>query len=273
MSEDINKKVDRVLNDMRAPFPSKDASWERLMHRIEAKEVRKEKKSNRFTYIAAVASIALITALVFVLSTDLKRVDTQLAEHKVIELPDGSTVSLNADSYIEFNETDFMDLREIHLDGEAFFQVKKGSKFDVITDKGTVSVLGTSFNVCDRSDFLEVTCETGKVGVRHAGAEIILTPGTATITKNGILMPAFKAEKASDWIRGSFDFQDDELAFVFDELERQFGVDVKANDIEGRYFTGQFNSTDLEAALTVICQPMGLDYAINEDLEIVVTSK
>lgn len=273
MSEDINKKIDRVLSDMRAPFPSKDASWDRLMNSIEMNEAASASPSHRYTLVAAAASVLFIIGLLFFMTSDVERVSTQLAEHRTIELPDGSTVHLNAGSYIEFDEDDFIETRELELDGEAFFKVQKGSSFDVITDQGTVRVLGTSFNVCDRADFFEVTCETGKVSVSHEGEEVILTPGLATHNKRGKLAPAFSANVASDWIKGSFDFEDETLDFVFEELERQFAVDVISTGLEQRSFTGEFDSSDLETALTVICQPMGLEYQIKDNSQIVITLK
>jgi ferric-dicitrate binding protein FerR (iron transport regulator) len=273
VSEDINKKIDRVLSDMRAPFPSKEASWDRLMNRIEVKEVTENGRSLKYTYVAAAASVLFILGLLFFLDNDLERVSTELAEHRTVELPDGSTVHLNAGSYIEFDEDEFNKSRKINLDGEAFFKVEKGSSFDVITDQGVVRVLGTSFNVCDRADFFEVTCETGKVRVSHEGREVILTPGLATHNKKGTLAPAFSANEASDWMRGSFDFEDESLEFVFEVIERQFAVDVKSIGLEQRSFTGEFDSSDLETALTVICQPMGLEYQIKDNSEIVITLK
>ena len=58
-------------------------------------------------------------------------------------LPDGSAVSLSPNSKMEFGSD--ADSRDVNLNGEAFFEVKKGVPFTVNTANGNVSVLGTSF--------------------------------------------------------------------------------------------------------------------------------
>ena len=49
-------------------------------------------------------------------------------------------------------ENKWKNERSVNLDGEGFFKVAKGSKFDVETSAGTVSVVGTQFNVKNRKD-------------------------------------------------------------------------------------------------------------------------
>src|SRR5690606_10369715 len=74
---------------------------------------------------------------------------TGRGENTEIILPDGSTVLLNADSRLSWNR-DFTDsLREIHLTGEAFFEVVRDTlrPFVVHTGDMDVTVLGTTFNV------------------------------------------------------------------------------------------------------------------------------
>jgi len=56
-------------------------------------------------------------------------------------------VVLNSKSTISFNKTDWKNNRQLTLDGEAYFKVEKGSTFTVNTNNGSVTVLGTQFNV------------------------------------------------------------------------------------------------------------------------------
>ena len=273
MSKDPNKRIDEALADWKAPFPSKEASWERLMLRIEADQAETPKKNKRFLSFAVAASVAFIMAFVVMMQDDMVRFETQLAEQQTITLPEGSQVIMNAASRIEYDEDEFTSTRTLTLDGEAFFKVKKGSKFDVVTDQGTVTVLGTSFNVCDRGGFLEVTCETGKVQVSHDGQAVILEPGWATNNRKGALSERYDKTDSQSWTRGLFQFEEQPVNFVFDEVEREFGVDIQAQGAEQELFSGEFESTDLETAMTVICQPLGLEFDISEDRQIVVTKK
>lgn len=83
---------------------------------------------------------------------------TQYGEQRVVELPDHSVVSLNANSTLRFRNdwSQANTLREVWLDGEAFFSVQKQegaagpAKFIVHTNDLDVEVLGTRFNVSNR---------------------------------------------------------------------------------------------------------------------------
>jgi ferric-dicitrate binding protein FerR (iron transport regulator) len=68
-------------------------------------------------------------------------------------LPDGSKVLLNSKSTITYNKNNWNTNRTLNLDGEAFFDVEKGSTFTVKTTHGHVKVLGTEFNVNSSNDF------------------------------------------------------------------------------------------------------------------------
>jgi len=258
---------------MRAPFPSKEASWQRLQLKIEAKEKQSARQSSGFSVFAAAASIALIVGVLFFMNSSDLRVETQFAEQKTCLLPDGSEVTLNAGSYIQYDEDDFLESRVLTLDGEAFFKVKKGSTFKVLTDQGEVQVLGTSFNVFDRADLFEVVCATGKVQVSVGANSVILEPGQATERKQESLSAVYERTNSNAWTKGTFDFADRSIEHVFDEVERQFGVTITLDDIGERFYTGEFNSSDLETALVVICEPMGLNYELTDTMDIVVTNK
>src|SRR5690606_4696634 len=90
---------------------------------------------------------------------------TKNGEIRQVQLPDGSTVTLNAASTIEYNSLTWFLRRKISLNGEAFFKVLKGPSFSVGAGKASVEVLGTSFNVKQRNDIVSVACFTGKVTV------------------------------------------------------------------------------------------------------------
>src|SRR5690606_8958967 len=82
---------------------------------------------------------------------------TDFGEIQTITLPDGSKATLNGNSTLQISEN-WEESREVWLDGEAFFEVKKipekssqpgalrGKKFLVHTHHLAVEVLGTTFN-------------------------------------------------------------------------------------------------------------------------------
>ena len=115
--------------------------------------------------------------LFFLMSTNEISHTTAFGEQKIIELPDGSLVTMNSKSTIEFNPDSWESNRILNLSGEAYFKVKKGSQFTVNTTNGNVVVLGTEFNVNSSHNFFEVICYEGKVKVEKNHKDYILTPG------------------------------------------------------------------------------------------------
>jgi transmembrane sensor len=242
---------------------TKEQAWQKLTNRIseERKPIAREVKLNWRMLTGIAASFALVfVAYVFFFATT--SVSTQLAETKTYLLPDGSEIHLNVDSKISFKKNIWMWDRSVTLEGEAFFKVKKGSRFTVTSNAATVTVLGTSFNVNAREGAEEVSCFTGKVKVNYAKKEVILTKGEFTKIENDSLVPPtkFDKDKIATWRTGEFFFDCKPLSIVIDELERQFNVTIEFEGDTTRLYTGYFNTKTLDEALLMVFKPMSLSY-------------
>ncbi len=73
-------------------------------------------------------------------------------EHRIVELPDHSKVHLNAGSEVGYHPYWWAFSREVQFEGEAYFEVEKGNRFQVESGNGTTTVLGTSFNIYARDE-------------------------------------------------------------------------------------------------------------------------
>ena len=104
-------------------------------------------------------------------------------------LPDGSVVSLNKESKLEYPSRFAKQQRKVSLKGEAFFAVKPDPKkpFQIQAGDVTITVLGTSFNVREDEDEVEVVVETGRVKVSRNGKDVILEAGERIVVKNNDL--------------------------------------------------------------------------------------
>lgn len=198
---------------------------------------------------------------------------TAIGEFEEITLPDGSQVSLNANSTLSYSED--WD-RTLSLDGEAFFEVTKGSKFTVNTAGGSVEVLGTSFNVFARDKDLVVACKTGKVKVQveeKAYTEVI-TPGeTISSLKDTVKKTTIEPLMIGKWQTGEFYFDNRPVHEVLNEIQRQYKVTIKTDSLEDKMFSGYFISTaGLDMALSMVCEPLNLSYNIIDGKDVVVTS-
>ncbi len=216
--------------------------------------------------IAAAASLALLFWVGSGAGT--QNIFAEAGEHKEIVLPEKSIVTLNAESRIAYKEKSFETDRVLHLEGEAFFDVEPGSTFQVISDEGTVTVVGTSFNVLARDGRFEVSCYTGKVSVEvNAKNKTELTTGlrAGTNTDNAKLKQStFDATSGKpEWKTGKFRFEDSSFADVVREFERQYDVDIiLENGLEEVKYTGLFESGDLAKALQLITWPLHLESSI-----------
>lgn len=173
----------------------------------------------------------------------------------VIKLPDNSEVTINNNSEIEYQKWFWNNNRKINLKGEAYFKVAKGKTFEVNTNLGKVTVLGTQFNVNANNNKFEVTCFEGKVKVKHKNQELILTKGmlvtfendSKTEGKTTLLTPNW----TSDEIKISFTNQS--LKTIIADIEKTYNVTIKTNTIKTeQLFTGKIPGNNLDVALQII---------------------
>lgn len=240
------------------------------------KPVRKLEKPNVFSIFWKVAAIfALLLAGYYYTTTLDTSVKTEIAQTNTFSLPDDSQVVLNADSKITYNKKNWDGSRELSLDGEAYFKVTKGNKFSVKTVEGTVSVLGTQFNVFARSGLFTVACYEGLVSVAFNDKEIKVPAGSKIQIENGKLVINQANENTSPvWLSNESNFESAPLSQVLKELERHYPIKVTVGKVVPEHrFSGTFTHTNLELALKAICGPLHLNYTINKNGTVFINAK
>lgn len=183
-------------------------------------------------------------------------------EEITFSLPDNSEVIMNSGSSIEYRKWNWNNNRNLNLEGEAYFKVAKGKKFEVNTNLGKVSVLGTQFNVKARNERFDVTCYEGKVKVNYQSDEIILTKGqTVSFEKNAIIIHQAITAKKPLWTVNQMDFEKESLVNVFEELQRQYNIEIEAKNIQSeQLFTGKIPADNLDVGLQIIASAYHLNY-------------
>ena len=160
----------------------------------------------------------------------------QAGERLEETLPDGSRVSLNAGTEVRYLDSEWIHDRRLELQGEAYFEVKKGSNFEVVTALGSVTVLGTRFNVRARDGGLKVTCYEGKVRIEEEGNKVEIEAGERYHQAKRQLLD--QVEKPS-WTQAIIVLDEVRLDEVIAEMERQFDVTIQTSaidlDVEGTY--------------------------------------
>lgn len=225
------------------------------------------KKAQPKTYwVKPFMRIAAILAVCFSLyyyTTLDTTITTALAQKTTIELPDASSVSLNAKSLLTFNKNHWKKEREVELEGEAFFKVAKGSSFSVITKSGIVTVYGTQFNVKQRDNYFEVICYEGLVGVTYNSIETKLNPGDSFLIIDGKTIAKEKENRSTpSWLNNESTFKSMPYKTVIAEFERQYNVDITLLGIDStQLFTGNFTHDNLDVALKSITLPLHVTYS------------
>ena len=236
---------------------------------------RETTKSNTNWYkpylrIAAMLVVALGVYFTFFFNTTTT-IKTQIAEKTTIELPDHSQVILNALTSIKYNEKDWDENRSLNLDGEAYFKVAKGKTFDVKTTTGTITVVGTEFNVKNREHYFEVQCFEGIVKVKSDTIIRQLMAGNTFKIYKGRFSENQTALASPNWSHNKSSFENIELSDVFSELERQYNIQITTDNLNlKRMFSGAFTHENIENALISITKPMNLSYKWSSKNSIVI---
>ena len=209
--------------------------------------------------VAAILVLALgVTFTVQNFSTETQYASN--GERTTFSLPDNSEVVLNAGSAIKYKKWNWDNNRHLKLEGEAYFKVAKGKKFEVETDLGKVTVLGTQFDVKARKNRFDITCYEGRVKVNYKDKEIILTPGKSVAFENGKQVNIIVDTQKPDWLENKIAFNKENLSNILDEIQRQYNVSIS---VETKYsdelFTGKIPLDNLDVALQIIATTYNLE--------------
>ena len=230
--------------------------------------------------VAAILSIPLLISSLYFFFSQAADVD-QYVEIRAnpgmisqITLPDGSQVWLNSASYLKypvrFTESD----RQVELEGEAYFSVRKdaGRRFLVnVGDNVQLEVLGTEFNVdaYPKDDFVAASLVTGKVNFhcRQQGQETVhmMIPGQKVVYDFGsekLVCTDTSIESDIAWKSGKIIFRDTPIEDALRILSKRFEVDFQlTNSLLKEYcFTGTFIDQRLDRILEHFKIASGIKY-------------
>ena len=177
---------------------------------------------------------------------------TPYAQTRLIQLPDGSEVTLNSHSTLRYAPGKSADQpREVWLDGEAYFSVQhlpNHQRFVVHTTAGfNVEVLGTKFTVYRRHAQAKVVLLSGKVRVTFADKRpaVIMKPGQLVATVDSlprklVHKPVPTTLPYASWKDDKLVLDETSIAELAIRLHDTYGVDVEVKDpaLNERRITG-----------------------------------
>ncbi|MBW4889238.1 FecR family protein [Mucilaginibacter sp. HMF5004] len=261
--------------------------------------VRSSQKLRFFTIqrMLVAATILLIAAAAFYFyqSQNLSQQGSLFTEitttkgiRKKFSLPDGTQVWLNGNSKITFdNNMNTSPTRLVKLIGEAYFDVTKNKRrpFIIHTDKFSIRVLGTAFNVkaYPGDKKTEATLIRGMIELTINDSlqeKFILRPNEKfamayskpqiTTAADAEILPVAQHRKLviedikpveiaskqyieeTSWVDNKLVFKNESMEELIPELERWYNVKIEINNdrVKKYHFTGVFQNETLVQALT-----------------------
>lgn len=267
-------RLTKAVQDFSAPEFDVPTEYQRLKDKLADKSRPKEIKFEIPALLLRVAAafVIIVGSYFFFLYTPETSINTLASQTTELFLPDSSTVILNAASKLTYTQKHWNDHRQVSLEGEAFFQVAKGSRFDVKTASGMITVLGTEFKVNARETYFEVICYEGSVRVESPLKEVILQPGMMFRVVKGKIVPTISTkETAPSWLSKESAFESVPYEEVLQEFERQYNISVTTQSVNlDQLFTGRITHENIALALKSISIPLNLTYVIDETQKTVV---
>ncbi|GAB3953803.1 FecR family protein [Spirosoma harenae] len=222
------------------------------------------------------ASILLVLGLgSFVFRNQIlyKTYQTAFGETHSLQLSDGSTVVLNANSNLQVPRWNFgRNTREVLLTGEAVFSVTHtpdAQKFVVKTaNRFDVVVLGTEFSVFARKRGARVVLNKGKVQLQYqegqTAKQVIMKPGdlvTLDPQNHMALKTLSQPKQQLAWQEKRFVFDETTLQEVAYLLEENYGLQVSIKDraLAERVLMGSFRADNVDQLLQSISELLDIN--------------
>lgn len=198
-----------------------------------------------------------------------------------LDLPDGSKVWLNSGTTIQYPLSFNKGMREVILDGEAYFEIEKseGSPFRVLAGNHTVEVLGTKFNVSvDQADnTFETALFEGSVKVFESASPhtfVEMNPNTFVHLVDGALqMQLLGYRDKYNWRDGILCFEKEPFEYIMKTFEKSYGCKIViANKKVNKYlYTGKFLQTDgVDYALSLLRKSVYFTYSRDKETNTIV---
>jgi transmembrane sensor len=294
---DSEKVLLKIFSDLR--FSDK-AFYQH--YKLVGKENNTRKIILKVIGIAASLVITFLFGNFFRLTTDRTRSETRSAvtfnvirapfgSRSEITLPDGSTVLLNAGSYLKYRNDFNVTNRELSLNGEAYFKVAKNAELPLHVNAGNLNILavGTEFNIkaYDEEKIIETTLVEGSVKITlgndteekdgfiklNPNQKAIYVKKTKSFTldsielvnteelkpvrtryENVLIAPKVNVDEVAAWTTGKLVIRGDKLESLCLKLQRKYDVTFIFDDeeIKKYRFSGTLLDETLEQVLSAI---------------------
>lgn len=272
------------------------------------------KKSKKWVFTIAAVLITGLTVFLLIPKSESndhnRQTQQSLAKHEIktnygaktsMVLPDGTKVWLNAGSKMTYGKEYGVDLREVNLSGEAYFDVVKNVErpFIIHAGKIKIKVLGTAFNVRCYPDEknTETSLVRGSLEITMDGSpeKYILKPSEKLIVSNNMvsakendragkttfdqqkneivlghlsILPQDSSIVETSWVNNKLVFDDERFADLAVKMERWYDLKINIEDekLKNYKISGSFVHETTEEALKALQFLIPFNYTIKNNV-------
>ena len=267
--QEINKIVEEGSNLSEYKEYNVESAYQRFKKQITP-------KSNPWLKYAAAALLLLVGSYFLINKNSApSNIAPQeyIAEAAVanLSLNDGSTVSLNVGAELK-ELSDFSKVRNVELTGEAFFDIAPDQErpFRIhLEDDLFVEVLGTSFNIVNEGEELEIVVESGHVELHADGKVISLTKGYAAKRVKGSIVK-FKKTKDNylSWKNNKLVYKNTPISTVLSDISTHFNTTINLSSAVKKSncnLSSTFDTSNLDQILNELSKVLELSYTKEAD--------
>lgn len=258
-----------------------EKAWVSLTEKMDETRVVSLKRFRLMRYAAIFAALFTVGSVLFLLLNNPEKSQEQVAlsspnaktvrtisapsELTTITLPDGTKVTLNADTELKYPEKFTASERIVKLSGEAFFDVVHDSNHPFVVETGSVRVedLGTSFNISayPGHSLVEVNVTSGSVRLsdRQKNESTVIVAGSNgkySKEQGNMMVSSELSPNYQSWITKELTFRHTPLAEVFAQLQNIYHVPIEFSDssIANISYTANFDKFELDDIVDVIAK-------------------
>lgn len=278
----------KLWNEIKKSLPDEEKAIEGSNKHLSVVNISdrslKKKRNSNFVYFAAacLAMGMILAGLYFSLFRDIQSPQSLEMEWLTnstpsgvktsFKLPDGSSVFLNSGSSVKYRKGLSGNIREIFLEGEAFFDVARDTlrPFLVHSDNFTTQALGTSFNIRNfENKPEEISLVTGKVMVKSSkdSFQQFLIPGEGILELEGVFSKSeVNLDNALAWMNKTIVFESEDFEAAMNELENWFGVKISISNLPKNppTISARYVNESLGNILYGLSYKMDFDYELRE---------
>ncbi|WP_153796083.1 FecR family protein [Foetidibacter luteolus] len=289
--EDVEQQVRQVQGMLllRKTFEQKEITGQEE----DSKTAPVKSLYRRFLPLTAVAAAVIIVFTLFFFNGGkgeasvtkplaVTKEQSSFGQRRKLQLPDGTTVTLNSLASITWDENYNKQDRRVSLSGSAFFEVAKNpaKPFTVTSGQLATTALGTSFYVhtAPAATNTTVSLLEGKIQVAPSDSKsfvkpVIVIPGEeAAWSKAGIRKQSFDASGVQEWLSNKIVFNKTPLQQAVKKLSEWYNVEIILQDksLAKQTVTATYENQSLQDVLSVICFSLNSNYKIQEQHTIVI---